>query len=83
LDVVDAFLRRKATKKDIDASPCCFDGSLGCFSEHSFQFGEHLLEIGTVRREKEKPRAGRADGLTHSMALMAAEIVQNNDVYLA
>jgi hypothetical protein len=83
LDIVGAFLRCEATEQGADALPGCFDGSLGSFSEQRFQLGEHLLdgiEIGTIRRQKEKMRADRTDGPAYGVALVAAEIVHDDDV---
>src|SRR5260370_21581940 len=64
----------------------CFvlaDSSLGGLSEQRFQLGEHLLdriEVRTVGRQEEKPRADRANGPAHRMALVAAEIVHDDNV---
>jgi hypothetical protein len=63
--------------------PCCFDSSLGGLPEQGFQLGEHLLdriEIGTVGRQEEKVRADCTDGSAHGMALVATEIVHDDDV---
>jgi len=52
-------------------------------SEQRFQLGEHLLdgiEIGTIRRQEEKVRADRTNGPAHGVALVAAEIVHDDDV---
>ena len=46
-------------------------------SEQRFQLGEtpDRLEVRTVGRQEEKPRADGANGPAHRMALVAAEIV--------
>jgi hypothetical protein len=83
LDVFGAFLRCEAFEQGADALPSCFDCSLGGFSEQRFQLGEHLLdgiEIGTIRRQEEKPGPDRADGPSHGVALVTAEIVHDDDV---
>jgi hypothetical protein len=83
LDVVGAFLRCEAIEQGADALPGCFYSSLRSFSEQRFQLGEHLLdgiEIGTIRRQEEKVRADSADGPAHGVALVAAEIVHDDDV---
>jgi hypothetical protein len=76
-------VRCEAIEQGADALPGCFDSSLGGFSEQRFQLGEHLLdgiEIGTIGRQEEKVRAGRTDGPAHGVALVAAEIVHDDDV---
>ena len=83
MEVVGAFLRCEAVEQGADALPGCFDSSLGGFSEQGFQLGKHLLdgiEIGTIRRQEEKVRADRTNGLAHGVALVAAEIVHDDDV---
>jgi hypothetical protein len=47
-----------------------------------FEFGEDLLdrvEVGTVGRQEEQMRTGRADGVAGRFALVAAEIVEDDD----
>ncbi len=64
-------------------APCCFDGSFGGLAQQRFQLGEHLLDriqIGTVRRQEEQLCAGRADRPPNGDALVAAEIVDDDDV---
>lgn len=83
MDVVGAFFGCEAIEQGADASPCVFDGSLSGLSEQCFQLGKDLLdgiEIGAVGRQEEKPCADGADGSTHGMAFVAAEIVHNDDV---
>jgi hypothetical protein len=73
----------EAIEQSSNSSPGCFDSSLGGLSEQGFKLGEHLLdriEIGTVGRQEEKPRADSADGPAHGMALVAAEIVHDDDI---
>ena len=73
----------EAIEQSSNSSPGCFDSSLGGLSEQGFKLGEHLLdgiEIGTIGRQEEKPRADSTDGPAHGMALVAAEIVHDDDV---
>jgi hypothetical protein len=60
-----------------------FDSWLGGVSEQRFQLGEHLLdgiEIWTIGRQEEKVRADRTDGPAHGVALVATEIVHDDDI---
>jgi hypothetical protein len=66
---------REAIEQASDAAPCCFDGSLGGFPKQDFELGEDLLdgiEIGTIGREEDKPRADSADRSSHGVAFVAA-----------
>jgi hypothetical protein len=66
-----------------DASPSGFDGSLGRLAKQGLELGEDLLdwiEVRTVGRQEEQPGADSADGSAHGFALVAAEIVHNDDV---
>ena len=63
--------------------PGGFDGSLGGFAEQGLELGEDLLdgvEIGAVGGQEQEFRAGSADGLADSLALVATEIVHDDDV---
>ena len=83
MDIVGAFLGCEAVEQGADALPSCFDRSFGGFSKQRFELGEHLLdgiEIGTIRRQEEKPCADRTDGAAYGVALVAAEIVHDDDV---
>jgi len=66
-----------------DLSPGVFDGPLGGFAEQGLELGEDLLdgiEVWTVLRQEEELGAGGANGVTDCLALMAAEIVNDDDV---
>ena len=59
------------------------DGSFGCFSQQMFELGEDLfdrVEIGAIGRQEEQPCAGSPDRGTNGSALVAAEIIQDDDV---
>lgn len=48
-----------------------------------FQLGEELLyriQIGAVGGQEDQVRTGVADGLSDSLALVAAQIVEDNDI---
>jgi hypothetical protein len=47
------------------------------------ELGEELfdrIEVGRVFRQKQQPCAGGADRLAHRLALVAAEVVEDDDV---
>jgi hypothetical protein len=80
--VVGALLWCEAIEQGSDALPGCFDSSLGV-SEQRFQLGDHppdRIEVRTVGLQEERPGADRANGPTHRMALVAAEIVHDDNV---
>ena len=48
-----------------------------------FELGEHLLdriEIGRVRRQEEQMRSDGAYGLSHGLTLVAAEVIEDDDI---
>ena len=66
-----------------DPSPCGFDVSGLGLPHQVFEFGEHLLdgiEVGAVGRQEEQMRALGPDRGACGLALVTAEIVQNDDV---
>jgi len=66
-----------------DACPGALDGSFGCFSQQMFELGEDLfdrVEIGAIGRQEEQPCACGPDRGTNGSALVAAEIIQDDDV---
>ena len=53
------------------------------FAQQGLELGEDLLdrvEVGRVARQEEQLGAGAADQLTNRLALMAAEVVHDDDV---
>lgn len=74
---------REGVEEGSDAPPGCLDGSLGGFSQEGFKLGEDLfdgIEVGTVGRQEQQPGSCCADGFAHSRALVAAKIVEDDDV---
>ena len=48
-----------------------------------FQFGEDLfdgVEVGGIGRQEQKPGAASPDGAAHRLALVATEIIEDDDV---
>ncbi len=66
-----------------DPLPTGIDGSLFGLSEQGFELGEDLLDrvqVGRVRRQEEELGASAADRSTNGDALMAAQVVHDDDV---
>src|SRR5262245_64837932 len=62
------------------------DSSRCSLSQQVFELGKDLfdrVEVGRVFGQEEELGAGRADELTHGFALVAAEIVHDDDVAFA
>lgn len=82
-NVVGTFVGLELIEERSDPLPCCLDGPLFGFPHEGLQLGEHHLdgvEIGTIGRQEEEVCACGADRLADAVALMAAEIVENDDV---
>ena len=48
-----------------------------------FQFGEDLfdgVEVGGIGRQEQKPGSASPDGAAHCLALVATEIIEDDDV---
>lgn len=78
-----AFLGRELVEDLSDCFHHCLDGSGVHLAQQSLQFGQDLLdrvEVWAIRREIEKFGADRADRLANDLGLVAAEIVQHDDV---
>lgn len=74
---------REGIEQFADTLPCRFDGSFGGFSQQQFELGEHLfdgIEVGAVGRKVEQLCACRPDRGAHGLALVAAEVVHDDDV---
>ena len=74
---------REGVEQGADALPCSLDGAFSGFSQEQFEFGEDLLdriEVGAVRRQEQQLGACRPDGLAHGLALVAAEVVHDDDI---
>ena len=71
-----------------DFADCGADGfwcSGGGFSEPMLELGEDLfdrVQVGRIFRQEEEFGAGRSDELAHGLALVTAEIVDDDDVAL-
>ena len=82
-EVVGAFLWREGFEELADGGADGFDGSRGGFAQQVLELGEDLLDgvqVGRVFRQEEQLGAGCADGLANGFALVAAEIVHDDDV---
>ena len=76
-------MRGEAVEQSTDGMCDGVDGSGPCLAQEVLKLGEDLLdgvEVGGVFREEQEPCAGRPDGLAHGLALVAAEVVQNDDI---
>ena len=65
------------------AFPGSVDGSLLGLSHEMFQFGEDLfdgVEVGEYRLARTKPGSASPDGAAHRLALVATEIIEDDDV---
>ena len=63
--------------------PGGLDGAPCRLSQQGFKLGEELLdgiEVGAVRRQEEELGAGGTNGAAHGCRLMAAEVVDDDDV---
>lgn len=66
-----------------DCSADGIGGSGGSLAQKVFELGEDLLdwvEVRRVFRQEEDPGSDRTDQLADGLALVAAEIVQDNDI---
>jgi len=70
-------------QKGADAPPGRFDCALGGLSEQSLELGKDLLdrvEVRAVGRQEEEASAGGTNGAAHGLPLVAAEIVDDDDI---
>ena len=82
-DVVLAFGLREAIEQFADAFPEALSGPGRGSAEECFEFGEDLLdriEVRRVGRQEAQLGAGALDGIARGFSLVAAEIVENDDV---
>ena len=85
-EVVSALLRCEGFVDACDRGPQAVDGALGAFAQERLELGEgHFdrVEVGAVEREEEKLFAGAFDPLADPHALVAGEIVHDDDVACA
>jgi len=74
--------QREAAEKLSDGRGDGVEVPRGGFAQQVFQLGEDLLDgvqIGRVFRQEEELGAGRADGMANGAALVAAEIVEDDE----
>ena len=82
-EVTTAFVGLEAVKEGPDPAPRRLDAAFGRVAEQSFELSEDLfnrVEIGRIRRQEAQRGPGSLKGPPHSQALVAAEIVQDDDV---
>src|SRR6516165_12736569 len=82
-EVVGAFFGREGPEDLADCGTNGFEGSRGRLSQELLELGEDLLDWVQVRRifgQKQELGAGRADERPYGLALVAAEIVHDDDV---
>jgi len=83
LDVVVAFIWGDVVEGAGDSVVYGLDASFGGTSHAVLELGEQLLdwiEIWTVGRQEEEPRSSRPDDVADGLALVRAEIVENDNV---
>ena len=82
-EVVATFLRFEAVQQRPDPPPRRLNGAFGRVAEQGFEFGEDLfnrVEIGGVGRQEAQRGPHPFNGGPHGRTLMAAQIVQNDDI---
>ena len=82
-EVMAAFLRSEAIKEGSDPSPCRLDRAFSRVAEAGFELGEDLfnrVEIGRIGGQEAQRGARPLNGGSHGGALVAAEIVQDDDI---
>lgn len=81
--VMATFLRAEVMEQGPDPAPGCLDAAFGRVAQQRFELGEDLfnrVEIGGIRGQEAQRSSGSLNGLPHSRAFVAAEIVQDDDV---
>lgn len=82
-EVCRAFVWMEGFEGFTDALPSCVDASLVGLSHESFEFCEHHLDrvqVGGVGWQEEEAGPGSSDSVSGWPTLMAAEIVEDDDV---
>ena len=82
-EVRGTFLRPKAVEEGSDAAPRRLDAAFGRVAEEGFELGKDLLkriESGRGRGEETQRGLHPLDSGAHGRALMAAQIVHNDDI---
>jgi hypothetical protein len=81
--VIGAFLWGEAIEEVADAAPGGFDCAGVGFAHQGLQLGKDLfvrIEVGRVAGQEEQLGAGGADQAAHGVALVAAEIIHDDNV---
>ena len=82
-EVICAFCRGEAVDQRSDSSPGLFDGSGVGLAQQGLHFCEDLfnrIEVWRVGGQEKELGFGRADGGADGAALMAAEVVHDDNV---
>ena len=82
-EVPTAFVGREVVKEGPDPAPGRLDRAFGRVAEQRFELGEDLfnrVEIGGIRGQEAQRSSRSLNGPAHSHALVAAEIVQDDDI---
>ena len=83
IEVVSAFFGRDGIEKLADPCPDVFDGAFAGLSEKRLELGEGELdgvEVRRIWRLEEKARARRLDEAASLVSLVAAQVVEDDDV---
>ena len=73
----------ESAERRSEAFPCVVDVALGRLAHETFELGENLfdrVEVRAVGRQEEQLGACRAYGVADELAIVAAEIVERDDV---
>ncbi len=68
-----------------DFSPCCLDVAWLGIAQEMSELGKDLfdrIEVGTLGRQEEQMRSLGADGVAGRLALVTAEVVEDDDLAL-
>jgi len=82
-EVVCALLWAEEVEELASFSPGGFDVSRPSLLHHVFEFDEDLfdwVQVGAVGRQEDEVRASGCDGGARGLALVAAKVVQDDDV---
>src|SRR5215213_2765611 len=80
--IVGALGWGETVEQGADTPPSRLDGSLVGFTQQGLELGKDLLDrvkVGRIRRQEEQLGAGGADQPADRLALVAAEIVHDDD----
>src|SRR6266516_2883933 len=82
-EVICALGRAEGLEQRSDPLPGGLYCPLGGFAQQRLELGKDLfdrIEVGAVGWQEEQLSAGSADGVTHGLSLVAAEIIDDDDV---